>query len=336
MTTNVKTKVAGIRVENFGGPEVMKFSDFALPPPGAGEVRVQLYAAGVNFVDIYLRRGTYRRGVDLPYTPGLEGSGVVEQAGEGVKNVKPGDRVAFCLGSGFSGSYAQAIIVPAKELISLPADLSFEQGAAFPLQGMTAHYLLHEFHKLKPGEVVLIHAAAGGMGRLLVQWAKHLGARVIGTVSNEEKAKIAKEAGADEVIIYTEQDFVKESIRLTEEKGPDFIIDGVGKDTFTKDLDAVAARGHVVLFGSASGPAESLAPNSLQGRSITVSGGSLFNYINTREELMTRANDVIKGIKEGWLKLKYDHVLPLKDAAKAHEMMENRQTTGKIILKVDA
>jgi NADPH2:quinone reductase len=330
MTTNVKIKTHGIRITEYGGPEVMKFSEYELPSPAAGEARIKIHAAGLNFIDIYQRRGTYRANIALPYTPGLEASGVVEEIGEGVAVVKVGDRVAYSYGP---GSYAQANIVRADSLIPLPAEITFEQGAAFPLQGMTAHYLLHEFHKLKPGETVLIHAAAGGMGGLLVQWAKHMGARVIGTVSNEAKAKIARAAGADEIIIYTEQDFVKESKRLTDGQGPQFIIDGVGKDTFTKDLDAVTKRGHVVLFGAASGPAEPLLPNSLQNRSITVSGGSLFNYLNSREELLARSNDVLKGIKEGWLRLKIEHILPLKDVAKAHEMLESRSTTGKIILQ---
>ncbi len=331
MATNVQVKIQGIRVEEFGSPQVMKYADFELRAPGKGEARVRLHAAGVNFIDIYQRRGTYP--VNLPWTPGLEGAGVVEAVGEGVTTVKPGDRVAY---TSVPGSYAQAIIAPADKLIPLPPELSFEQGAAFPLQGMTAHYLLHEFHKLQPGDTVLIHAAAGGMGLLLVQWAKHLGARVLGTVSSEQKAKTAREAGADEVIIYTEQDFVKESKCLTDDKGPDFIIDGVGKDTFTKDLQAVRTRGHVVIFGSASGPAEPVLPNSLQARSITVSGGSLFNYMNTREELLMRANGVIQGIKEGWLRLKVDHILPLREAGTAHEMLENRRTTGKVVLTCEA
>lgn len=216
MTTNIKTKVQGIRIEKFGGPEVMKFGDVDLAPPGPGEVRIKLYAAGVNFVDIYQRRGTYRIGSELPYTPGLEGSGIVEELGFGVKEVKIGDRVAYSYGK---GSYAQAINMPVKSLIPLPVEFNFEQGAAFPLQGMTAHYLLHEFRKIKPGENILIHAAAGGMGSLLVPWAKHLGARVIGTVSSKEKAKIAKDYGADEIIIYTEEDFVKASKVHTNGKG---------------------------------------------------------------------------------------------------------------------
>ena len=330
MSTTIKTKVKGIRVEEFGGPEVMKFSDIELPPPGPGEVRLKVCVAGVNFIDVNQRRGRYRATVEVPFVPGLEGAGIVEELGFGVKEVKVGDRVAYAYGR---GSYAQAINVAAKSLIPLPADFSFEQGAAFPLQGMTAHYLLHEFYKIKTGDTILIHAAAGGMGGLLVPWAKRLGARVIGTVSTEEKAKIAKASGADEIIIYTEQDFVKESKRLTKDKGPDLILDSVGKDTFTKDLEAVASRGHIVLYGSASGAAEPLLPNSLQTKSITVSGGSLFNFLDTREELLMRANAVLQGIKEGWLKLNIEHTLPLQEAAKAHEMMENRKTTGKIILK---
>jgi NADPH2:quinone reductase len=327
MTTGVRTKVKGIRVEQFGGPEVLKFSEYELPPPASDEARVRLHAAGVNFIDIYRRRGTYS--VELPNTPGLEGAGVVEEVGSSVTNVKPGDRVAY---TSAPGSYSQANNVAAYKLIPLPDSLSFEHGAALPLQGMTAQYLVKEFHKIKPGETVLIHAAAGGMGLLLVQWVKHLGARVIGTVSNEEKAKLAREAGADEIIIYTQHDFVKESKRLTGDKGPEFIIDGVGKDTFTKNLDAVAARGHIVLFGSASGPADPVAPNSLQARSLTISGGSLFTFIQTREEIIARSGEVLEGIKEGWLKLRAEHVLPLKDAARAHEMLETRQTTGKVVL----
>src|SRR5262249_51749649 len=268
--------------------------------------RGELRAAGLDFTDVYPNHGEYSSSV--PFTPGYDGAGIIDAVGEGVKEFKAGDRVAY---TGHLGTYAEASVVPASKLIPLPFDLSFEEGAAFPLQGMTAHYLIHEYRLPNPGDTVLIHAAAGGMGWLLVQWAKHLGARVIGTVSSEEKAKIAKEAGADEVIIYSKQDFVQESKKLTNGKGPIYIIDGVGKDTFTKDLEAVANRGHITLFGSASGPADPLMPNSLQMRSITVSGGSLFNFLDSREELLMRANDVLQGIKQGWLKLKIDHVLPL-------------------------
>lgn len=246
---------------------------------------------------------------------------------------KLGDRVAYW---GHLGAYAEASIVPASSLIRLPDDLSFEQGAAFPLQGMTAHYLVHEYRLPKPGDTVLIHAAAGGMGLLLVQWIKHLGGRVIGTVSTEEKARAAREAGADEVIPYTRQDFVAETKRLTNGRGADLIIDGVGRTTFAGNLEAVAVRGHVVIYGAASGPAVPIVPNSLMPRSISVSGGSLGNYLQTRQELLRRANDVLKGIREGWIRLRIDHVLPLSKAREAHRLLENRKSIGKIILTMEA
>jgi NADPH2:quinone reductase len=233
------------------------------------------------------------------------------------------------------GSYAEYNVVKANQLIPLPDYMSFEQGAAFPLQGMTAQYLLHEFHHIKPGDFLLIHAAAGGVGQLLVQWAKKLGAVVIGTVSTEEKAEIARKAGADHVILYTQRDFVVESNKITNNKGADYIIDGVGKTTFMKDLDAVKIRGYISLFGSASGPADPFPPNSLQAKSITLAGGTLFNYLLTRDELLKRANAVMQGIHEGWLKLAIDYQFPLAGVAKAHEMLESRQTTGKLILTID-
>jgi len=329
MTAGVKTKVKGIRISEHGDADVLKFVEYELPAPGPGEALVRLHAAGLNFLDIYQRRGGMGYKLPLPYTPGHEGAGVVEQVGDGVSIVKPGDRVAY---TSVLGSYSQAAIVPADKLVALPAELSFEQGAAFPLQGMTAHYLLHEFHKIKEGDTVLIHAAAGGMGLLLVQWAKHLGAEVFGTVSSQEKAKRAKQAGADHVILYTERDFVEEIKRITNDKGVEFIIDGVGKDTFTKNLQAVATRGHVVIFGAASGVADPVVPNSLMARAVTISGGSLYNFLRDREELIMRAHDVLTGIKEGWLKLTIDHVLPLSEAAKAHGLLEDRKTVGKVVL----
>ncbi len=328
MSTKIANRVKAFQVAHTGGPDVLTFADLELPPPGVGQALVRLHAAGVNYLDVGQRSGLYP--TTFPFIPGLEGSGIVEQIGDGVTNVKIGDRVAF---TSEPGSYAEAVVVRAAWLIDLPADFDFIQGAGFPLQGMTAHYLLHEFYKLKSGDTILIHAAAGGMGLLLVQWAKHLGARVIGTVSTEEKAKIAREAGADEIILYTKEDFVEASKRMTNGKGPIFIIDGVGKDTFTKNLQAVAQRGHIVIFGAASGIADAVVPNSLMTKSVTISGGSLFNYLLDRDELMRRANEVIAGIQAGWLKMRIDHVLPLTDAAKAHELLENRKTVGKIVLK---
>ncbi len=318
-----------IQISQYGDPDVLKIQEVRLEKPSRGQALIRIKAAGVNFVDIYQRRGTYP--VSLPYVPGFEASGVVEAIGEGVSNVKPGDRVAYVHEP---GSYAESSLVRAENLILLPAEFSFEQGAAFPLQGMTAHYLLHEFRKIKPNDIILIHAAAGGMGLLLVQWAKHLGARVLGTVSTDEKARIAKEAGADEVILYTKQDVVTEVNRLTSKHGADLIIDGVGKTTFPGNLEAAALRGNIVIYGAASGPADPISPNVLMKRSLTLSGGSLFNYLLSNEELMTRAKAVIEGIQKGWLKLRIDQVFPLEKAAEAHQKLESRKTAGKVLLKV--
>lgn len=316
-----------IQISQYGGPEVLKLHDIQIGKPGKGQALVRVKAAGINFIDIYQRRGTYP--VSLPYVPGLEGSGIVEAVGEGVKNVKPGDRVAYVHEP---GSYAEQNLVVADHLIALPSTFSFEQGAAFPLQGMTAHYLLHEFRKVKAGDTVLIHAAAGGMGLLLVQWAKHLGAKVIGTVSTEEKSKLAKQAGANEVILYTKQDFAEEVQRITKKHGADLIIDGVAKTTFPGNLKAAAMRGNIVIFGAASGPADPISPNVLMGRSLTVSGGTLFNYILNKEELSMRAKAVIEGIQQGWLKLHIDQAFPLEKTAEAQQKLEDRRSTGKILL----
>ncbi len=316
-----------IRISQYGGPEVLKLEEVQLGPLQKNEVVVRLKACGVNFIDIYQRKGIYP--VPLPFTPGLEGAGIVEEISAEVQNVKVGDRVAFLHEP---GAYAERCLVHEHALIPLPSKLSFEQGAAFPLQGMTAHYLLHEFRKVKKGDNVLIHAAAGGMGLLLVQWAKHLGARVIGTVSTEEKAKLAKELGADEIILYTKQDFATEVKRLTDKHGADLIIDGVGKTTFPGNLEAGARRGNIVIFGAASGPADPISPNTLMKSSLTVSGGSLFNYLLSREELLMRAQAVLEGIQSGWLKLQINQTFPLAQAADAHKNLESRNSTGKILL----
>lgn len=320
-----------IQVEQTGGPEVLQLEDLApIEEPGPGQAVVRVVAAGVNFMDVGQRRGSYPR--QLPFTPGSEGAGVVESVGDGVTEVKPGDRVAF---TGVPGAYAEAVIADASRLIPLPDNFTFEMGAAFPLQGMTAHYLLHEFRKPSAGHFVLVHAAAGGVGGLLVQWARHLGATVIGTTSSEEKAHAAREDGAEHMIVYTDEDFVAETKRITNGHGADVIFDSVGKSTFKGDLDAVAVRGQIVVFGGSSGPAEAISPNALMPRSISLSGGSLQNFIRTREELLRRANDVIQGIREGWLKL-HVTVLPFEEAQQAHRLLESRQTTGKIVLMVAA
>lgn len=335
-----------IRVEQHGGPESLHLCDVELPEPGRGEVRVKLRAAGVNFIDVNLRRGEYRATgpnvVDLrrsgqdrssfaAFTPGYEGAGVIDAVGEGVDEFKAGDRVAY---AGHLGTYAEASVVPAVKLIPLPEDLSFEQGAASGLQGITAHYVLHEYRMPKPGDTVLIHAAAGGMGLLLVQWASHLGARVIGTVSTDEKARAARAAGADDVILYTRQDFVAEIRRLTQGHGADLIIDGVGKATFARDLEAAADRGHVVIYGFADGHPDPIQPTALIDRSLTISGGNFQLHTQTRQVLLRRTSEVLSGIRQGWLSLHIDSVFPLAEAAEAHRRLEARQSMGKIILKI--
>lgn len=318
-----------IRVEQAGGPEVLKLQNIApVEEPGPGQAVVKIAAAGVNYLDVQQRSGRYP--VTLPFTPGLEAAGVVESVGKDVANVKPGDRVAY---TGQPGAYAEASAVDASSLIPLPDQFTFEQGAAIPLQGMTAHYLIHEFRKPKAGDVVLVHAAAGGMGLLLTQWARHLGAHVIGTVSTDEKAQAAREAGANDVIDYTKHDFAAEAKRLTHGHGVDIIFDAVGKTTFPGDLQAVKTRGQIVIFGGASGPADPIVPNMLMGRAITVSGGSLQNFTTTREETLRRATDVIRGLQEGWLKMRISHVFPLAQAAEAHRLLEGRATMGKLILR---
>jgi NADPH2:quinone reductase len=318
-----------IRVEQAGGPEVLKLQDIApVEEPGPGQAVVKIAAAGVNYLDVQQRSGRYP--VALPFTPGLEAAGVVESMGNDVTNVKPGDRVAY---TGQPGAYAEASAVAASSLIPLPDQFTFEQGAAIPLQGMTAHYLIHEFRKPKAGDVVLVHAAAGGMGLLLTQWARHLGAHVIGTVSTEEKAQAAREAGANDVIDYTKNDFAAEAKRLTHGQGVDIIFDAVGKTTFPGDLQAVKTRGQIVIFGGASGPADPIVPNMLMGRAITVSGGSLQNFTTTREETLRRATDVIRGLQEGWLKMRISHVFPLAQASEAHRLLEGRATMGKLVLR---
>ncbi len=322
-----------IEVEHTGGPEVLKLKNIAgLESPGPGQAMVRVVAAGVNFMDVGQRRGSYPR--QVPFTPGVEAAGVVESIGDEkdeAYGIKPSSRVAYV---DQPGAYAEASLVAADRLIPLPDDFTFEEGAAFPMQGMTAQYLLHEYRKPKPGDVVLVHAAAGGVGQLLVQWARHLGARVIGTVSSAEKARVAREDGASDVIDYTRQDFAAEVKRLTDGHGADLILDGVGNATFRGNLEAVAIRGHIVIFGASSGPADPILPNSLMPKCISVSGGSLAKFIAKREDLLRRANDVIRGMREGWLKLHIDQAFPLADAEEAHRLLESRKTTGKLVLTV--
>lgn len=320
-----------VRVNQRGDVTVLKLEDIPKPIPKKGQALIKLKAAGLNFIDIYMRKGDPSVPVPLPFTAGMEGAGVVEEIGEEVTEVKPGERVAY---AGSLGSYAEYAVVKAAHLIPLPNEISFEQGAALALQGLTAHYLVHDYYSAKPGNTILVHAAAGGVGLLLVQWFTHLGCHVIGTVSTEKKADIAQKAGAKTVINYTQKDFVEETKKITKGRGVDYIIDGVGKSTFLKDLQAVRIRGCICVFGFSSGPADPITPNALQPKSITLCGGNLTNYIQERSELLRRAEAVFKGIKEGWLKLNIDQIYNLEQAGEAQKRLEGRQTSGKVILKI--
>ena len=318
-----------IQITNVGGPEVLTPTELPVPSPKPNEAIVQIKAAGVNFIDVYFREGRYP--AQLPFVDGQEASGVVTEVGNEVTNVQPGDRVAY---TGGLGSYAEYAAVPANRLIKIPDELDFDQAAAAMLQGMTAHYLLYSTYQLKQGETSLIHAAAGGVGLLLVQMAKNIGARVIATAGTQEKAQLARDAGADECIIYTEADFETETQRLTDGKGVHVVYDGVGKATFDKDLNVLRPRGFLVLFGGSSGavPPFDLIKLSQKG-SLYITRPTLGHYTATREELEWRANDVLKWIVRGDLKLRIHKVYPLAEAAQAHRDLEGRKTTGKLLLK---
>ena len=318
-----------IRVAKYGGPEELQLQELPQPKPGAGEVLVRVHAAGVNYADIYFRTGTLPWPIPFPFTLGIEGAGEIEAVGEGVSDLKRGDRVAY---KWSPGSYAEYDVVKAAEVVPLPDGVSFHDGAAIILQGLTAHYLVHEFYPIERGSTVLVHAAAGGVGLLLVQWLKHMGAVVIGTVSTGEKARIAREAGADDVILYMKEDFAEKVKKLTGGAGVDYVMDGVGKTTFAKNLDALKPRGWATTFGWPSGPADPIVPNSLMTKSLTISAGSLGNYTATRDELLRRARDVFAALHEGWLRLHIDRTFPLAQAAEAHQLLESRQTAGKLIL----
>ena len=319
-----------IRVSAFGGPSVLTLTDIERPTPKAGEALLRVAAAGVNFMDIGQRAGR-RAGTALPFTPGGEASGTVESVGEGVTSVKPGDRVMYAMGP--NGTYAEFVAVPATLLVTVPPEIDLVQAAAIPLQGFTAHYLLHDFRPVGPGSIVLMHAVAGGVGLLVTQIATHLGAHVIGTTSSQEKAAKAKTMGARDVIIYTETNFPAEVKTITGGKGVDLILDSVGKTTFPGDLEAVRSRGQIVVFGAASGPVDPFSPNAaLSGRALTVSGASLGNFIGTRPEIERRAEFLMGGLREGWLKLSIEAVLPLAKATEAHTLLESRKTSGKLLL----
>jgi len=319
-----------IQVSEVGGPEVLKLAELPVPEPKPNEAIVELKASGVNFIDVYFREGRYPAAV--PFVDGQEGAGIVSAIGPEVTNVKIGDRVAY---TGVLGSYAQYAAIPAARLVQIPEDVSFALAAAVMLQGMTAHYLLNSTYKLQSGETALVHAAAGGVGLLLVQLAKRIGARVIATAGSQEKAVLAREAGADECINYNEEDFEVETRKLTDGHGVHVVYDGVGKATFEKDLNVLRPRGFLVLFGGSSGavPPFDLIRLSQKG-SLYITRPTLANYVATREDLEWRSREILDLVGSGALKVRIHHSYALEEAAQAHRDLEGRKTTGKLLLKI--
>jgi NADPH2:quinone reductase len=323
-------KTKAMRVHRPGGPEVFSLDDIELPAPAKGEARVRLEAIGVNYIDVYQRSGLYV--LPLPFVPGSEGAGVVEEVGPEVTEVKAGDRVAW---ASHLGSYAHHANVPAWKLVPIPDGLDATQAAAAMLQGMTAHYLVRTTFPLGAGKTALVHAAAGGVGLLLCQMGRTLGARVLGTTSTEAKAELARAAGADEVILYTQKDFAEEVKRLTDRKGVDVVYDSVGKDTFDRSLTVLRPRGMMVLYGQSSGSVPAFELGRLaQGGSLFLTRPTLGHYMLTRDELLARAADVLGDVRSGALKLRIEHTYPLAEVARAHEDLTGRKTTGKLILLV--
>ncbi len=318
-----------IRLHQTGGPEVLQLDEIPLPEPGPREIRIGLHFAGVNFIDTYLRSGLYDPG-PLPAQAGKEGSGVVTAVGPGVTSPRVGDRVAFW---DATGSYSDEVLLQAARALPLPAELSFELGAALPLQGMTAHYLVHGIRPLEPGETVLIHAAAGGVGLLATQLAKRAGARIFGTCSTPAKAELARAAGCDEVILYTETSFAEAVLAATKGVGVDLTIDGVGQTTFLESVRATRVRGTVVVFGQSSGMIEPFSPRKVLG-SRTLVGASLFDYARTPEELALRSGFIFDLAAAGNLAVRVDSRFPLAQAADAHRRLESRATAGKLLLEI--
>jgi NADPH2:quinone reductase len=324
-----------ISIQETGPPEVMQLRDVEAPTAGEGEALVRVVAAGVNYADVVMRSG--RIPSPLPMIPGVEGAGVVEAVGAGVEDVAVGDRVAWApvMGAGaVVGSYAELESVSADGLVPVPDGVSLETAAAVVLQGLTAHYLVHDKVRIGPGTNVLVHAAAGGMGLLLCRWLKRLGAHVMGTVSTAEKAEHARAAGADETILYGEEDFVARVLELTAGVGADYVIDGVGRTTFRKNLDCLAVQGHVCLYGMASGPPEPISPLELLPKALCVSGGMMTNFLRTRAEVLRKGAEVFDGVEAGWLNPPRITVMPLADAVRAHTLLEDRRSSGKLVLKV--
>ena len=324
-----------ISIEETGPPNVMEVREVEDPTAGPGEALVRVVAAGVNFADVVMRSG--RIPSPVPFVPGVEGAGVVMAVGEGVDDVAVGDRVAWApvMGAGaVVGSYAELESVSADGLVPVPDEVSLETAAAVMLQGLTAHYLVHDKVKVGPGTNVLVHAAAGGMGLLLCRWLSRLGAHVMGTTSTEEKAEHARAAGADEVILYEDEDFAARVLELTGGAGADYVIDGVGKTTFRKNLECLAAQGHVCLYGMASGPPDPISPLELLPKAICVSGGMMTNFLRTREEVLRKGAEVFDGVREGWLLPPRITSLPLEQAVEAHARLEDRGSAGKLVLSV--
>jgi NADPH2:quinone reductase len=319
-----------IRVHQTGGPEVLKWEEVEVGDPGPGQVRLRQEAAGLNFIDVYHRTGLYKQ--ELPFTPGVEGAGVVAAVGPDVTNVKAGERVAY---AGPLGGYAEERLIPADKLVKLPDSISTEQAAGMMLQGLTVHMLLRGVYSVKPGDTILVHAAAGGVGLIACQWAKALGATVIGTVSTDEKAELARAHGCDHPIVYTRQDFVTEVGRITEGKKLPVVYDGVGKDTFMKSLDCLHRRGMMASFGNASGPVDPFSPTILaQKGSLFLTRPTMYDYTSTPEELQQAAADLFEVVASGKVKIEVKQRFPLRDAAEGHRALEARATTGSTVLTI--
>ena len=316
-----------VQITEFGGPEVMKYQDLPDLSPSEGQALVQIEAVGVNYTDTYSRSGV--NPTTLPWVVGVEGAGVVKQVGPNVTQVREGDSVVYC---GIPGSYAEQAIVAADRLIKIPQGLDSKASAAAMLQGMTAHYLCHSTYQVKQGDKVLVHAGAGGVGLLLIQMVKRLGGYVFSTVSTDAKAQLAKDAGADEVILYTSQNFAEEINKATNGQGVEVVYDAVGQTTFDGSISSLARRGYMVLYGQASGPVPPVDPRVLGNGSKFLTRPGLGDYTVTRQELDQRAGDVLDWVKSGELKLRIEHVMALSEASEAHRQLESRLTTGKVVL----
>jgi NADPH2:quinone reductase len=322
--------VAAVRVHQAGGPEVLKFEDIEIPAPGQGQVKIKQHASGVNFIDTYFRSGLYPSPIGFPFVSGNEGAGQVTAVGPGVSDIKVGDRVAYVVPL---GGYAAERLLPAERAVKLPDNISYEQAAAMMLKGMTAQYLLNRTFKVAKGNTILVHAAAGGVGLILCQWAHHIGATVIGTVGSKDKAELAKQNGAHHTILYRDEDFATRVKEITGGKLCDVFYDAIGKDTFQKSLDCIRPLGKVVSFGSASGPIKAFDINLLQFKgSLFATRPTLNHYAAKREDLVATANDLFAVVGSGAVKIPASHKYALKDAAQSHKDLEGRKTTGSVIL----